>query len=32
MGEAVFGQTKGQDEILAENFTRMNGGVLFHGV
>jgi hypothetical protein len=32
MGEAVFGQAKGQDEILAENFTRMNGGVLFHGV
>jgi hypothetical protein len=28
---AVFGQAKGQNKILAENFTGMNGGVLFHG-
>jgi hypothetical protein len=27
MGEAVFRQAKGQNEILAENFTGMNGGV-----
>ena len=29
MGEAVFGQAKGQDEILAENFTRRMGACFF---
>ena len=32
MGEAVFRQAKGQNEILAEDFTGMNGGVFLHGV
>jgi hypothetical protein len=31
-GDTVFGQPKRQEEIFAENFSGVNGGVLFHGV
>jgi hypothetical protein len=32
VGKAVFGPAKRQQEILAENFTGMNGGVFFYGL
>lgn len=32
IGESVFGQAQRKEEIFAENFTGMDGGVLFHGM
>ncbi len=32
LGDTVFGQSQRQKEVFAENFSGVNGGVLFHGV
>ena len=32
LGKTVFRESQRQKKILAQNFTGMNGGVLFHGV